>query len=119
MPDLRLTRFGRHDVTTSTQSMDERGESATPGVVAGQPKIWTFIDFEGPNEIADDLARAFADALEPELGWWADFRIDDAEHVVIFAGRIFRYRVGDEAGRAEAVAWGRAHGTPDSQLDWR
>ena len=118
VPDLRIVRFGRHDVTTTTLPTDERDESQTPGVVDGQPTIWTFIDFEGPNEIADELAQALADALESELGWWADFRIDDSEHVVVFAGRAFRYAVGDEAGRAEAVAWGRANGTPASQLDW-
>ena len=119
VPNLRLVRFGRHDVTATTLPADERGEAQTPGVIEAQPKIWTFVDFEGPNEIADELAGALADILEPELGWWADFRIDDAEHVVVFAGRVFRYQVGDEAARNEAVAWGRAHGTPESQLDWR
>ncbi|WP_302828585.1 hypothetical protein [Streptomyces sp. BV286] len=38
--------------------------------------------------------------------------------MIVFAGRYFRYRIGDEAGRAEAVAWGRAAGTPEHQLDW-
>jgi hypothetical protein len=119
VPDLRIVRLGRHDVSATTMPADERDESQTPGVVEGQPTIWTFLDFEGPNEIADELAKSLADALEAELGWWADFRIDDSEHVVVFAGRVFRYDVGDEAARAEAVAWGRSHGTPDSQLDWR
>lgn len=85
----------------------------------GQPIIGTFVDFEGPNDVADDLARALADALQPELGWWADFTIDDTERVVVFAGKVFRYRVGDQAASAEAKAWGLAHGTPESQLDWR
>lgn len=118
VPDLRIVRFGRHDVTESTVPSEERDGSQPPGVIEGQPAIWTFIDFEGPNEIAGDLAQAFADALEPELGWWADFAIDDVERVIVFAGKIFRYQVGDEAARAEAAAWGRAHGTPESQLDW-
>lgn len=119
VPNLRLMRFGRHDVTESTVPADEREQSPTPGVVAGQPTIWTFIDFEGPNEIADVLAQAFASALQPELGWWADFTIDDTERVVVFADKIFRYHVGDQAASAEARAWGLAHGTPESQLDWR
>jgi hypothetical protein len=38
--------------------------------------------------------------------------------VVVFAGRAFGYRIGDTRARAEAVAWGRASGTPDYQLDW-
>lgn len=119
VPKLRLVRIGRHDVTESTLPADERDEASTPGVIAGQPTIWTFVDFEGPNEIADELARAFANALQPDLGWWADFTIDDTERVVVFAEKVFRYRVGDRTASAEAKAWGLAHGTPESQLDWR
>jgi hypothetical protein len=118
MPNLRLVRFGRHNVTDSTMPPDERDASPTAGIVTGQPTVWTFVDFEGPNEIADELAQALAFALEPTLGWWADFTIDDLERVVVFAGRVFRYQVGDEAASAEAKAWGLAHGTPPSQLDW-
>ena len=50
-----------------------------------------------------------ADALLPDEGWYADFTVAD-DHVVVFAGRVFRYRLGGAAGRAEAVApvWPRA-----------
>jgi hypothetical protein len=116
---LRLVRLGRHDVSASTLPADQRSDSENEhGVVAGQPTIWTFVDFEGPSSLADELARALAASLESEFGWWADFTVDDAERVIVFAGRFFRYRVGDEAGRAEAVAWGREAGTPEHQLDW-
>ncbi|MFC8194187.1 hypothetical protein ACFWBR_18995 [Streptomyces sp. NPDC060006] len=119
MADLRLVRLGRHEVSVSTLPPDERaGGQGLHGAVSGQPPTWTFIDFEGPDRLADDLAQALADALEPDLGWWADFTVDDADRVIVFAGRYFRYRIGDEAGRAEAVAWGRAAGTPEHQLDW-
>jgi hypothetical protein len=103
VPGLRVTRFGRHDVAGS--------------VVPGQPGVWTFLDVEAPDECADELATALADALLPELGWYADFDTAD-EYVVVFAGRVFRYRKGDAAGRAEAVEYGRAAGTPEHQLDW-
>ena len=103
VPDVRVTRFGRHDVSVST--------------VATQPDVWTFLDFEAPDERADDLAEALAAALLPDDGWYADFQSDD-EHVVVFAGRAFRYRKGDAAGREEAVAYGRSVGTPEHQLDW-
>jgi hypothetical protein len=36
----------------------------------------------------------------------------------VFAGQIFRYRAGDEAGRAAAVAYGESAGVPERQLDW-
>jgi hypothetical protein len=118
--DLRVVRIGRHDVSNSTTpsegGSDAAGDSAG-GAAAGQPRIWTFLDFEAPDDRANDLAEALAAALEAESGWWADFVVR-GDHVVVFAGRVFRYRIGDTRGRAEAVAWGRASGTPEHQLDW-
>ena len=117
--DLRVVRIGRHDVSSSTDpsvDADPAGDSPR-GAVAGQPRIWTFLDFEAPDDRADDLAQALAAALQTETGWWADFVVG-GDHVVVFAERVFRYRIGDTAARAEAVAWGRASGTPEHQLDW-
>ncbi|TDO51265.1 hypothetical protein EV643_1032 [Kribbella sp. VKM Ac-2527] len=117
--DLRLVRLGRHEVSTSTLPVDERSEDADQhGAVDGQPTTWTFIDFEAPDTVADELAQVLTAALEPQLGWWADFTINETEHAIVFAERAFRYCIGDAAGRAEAVAWGRAAGTPEHQLDW-
>ncbi|MET8076371.1 hypothetical protein [Streptomyces sp. NPDC005303] len=82
-----------------------------------QPPVWTFVEWETDSEDAGALADALASALEPENGWYADFTAGD-EHVVVFAGKVFRCRRGDEAGRAEAVAYGRSVGTPEHQLDW-
>jgi hypothetical protein len=62
VPDLRLVRLGSHDVSASVE--------------ADQPSVWTFVDFEAPDDRADQLADALA------------------------------------------VAWGRAAGTPEHQLDW-
>lgn len=101
---LRLRKVGRLDV----------GASATDA----QPRLWTFVEWESDGEDVAGLANAFSAALEPENGWYADFTAGD-ERVVVFAGKVFRYRRGDEAGRAEAIAYGRAVGTPEHQLDWR
>ncbi|MCO1657591.1 hypothetical protein [Pseudonocardia humida] len=103
VPDVRVARFGRHDVSAST--------------VATQPDVWTFLDFEAPDERTDELAEALAAALLPDDGWYADFQ-SAAEHVVVFAGRVFRYRKGDADARADVVAYGRSVGTPEHQLDW-
>ena len=103
VPGLELTRLGRHDESGST--------------AGGQPAVWTFVDFAAPDDRADELAAALAAALLPDDGWYADFGLAD-EHVVVFAGKVFRYRRGDEAGRAEAVEYGRSVGTPGHQLDW-
>jgi hypothetical protein len=63
------------------------------------------------------VAAALAAALLPDGGWYADFRTE-AEHFVIFAGRIFTYVKGDAAGREEAAAYGRSVGVHEHQLDW-
>ena len=86
-------------------------------VAAGQPRIWTFIEFEAPSHEAEPLAAALSESLDPHTGWYCDFH-SDAETWVVFAGRTFRYRRGDAAARAEATAYGRQLGTPEPQLDW-
>jgi hypothetical protein len=102
-PDMRITRIARADVSSTA--------SAT------QPPIFTEINFEAPDEYAEELAETLAAALSDGPNWYADFRTGP-DHVIVFPGRVFRYRVGDAAGRAEAVAHGRAQGIPEPQLDW-
>jgi hypothetical protein len=117
---LTVTRVGRHDVSESTIPVGEAGdgESSDAGGAAGsQPRVWTFIDFEAPSERADELAAALAEVLLPDDGWWADFVVD-GDRVIVFANKVFRYRIGDVAGRDEAIAYGLASGTPRHQLDW-
>jgi hypothetical protein len=87
-----------------------------PGTTADQPNTWTAFDFEADEAQAEDLARAFAGALD-ERGWYVDFR-SPAETFVVFPGRVFRYPRGDESGRAEAQAHGRQLAIPEPQLDW-
>jgi hypothetical protein len=103
VPGLRLTRLSRVDVSTS--------------VLPTQPGVWTFVELEAEDDLAGPLAEALAGALLPEGGWYADFGVGD-DHVVVFAGRIFRYRRGDAEARAEVVAYGASAGVPAHQLDW-
>ncbi|BCY10411.1 hypothetical protein [Actinoplanes sp. L3-i22] len=102
VPGLELARVSRVGVSA-------------PG--PGQPAVWTLLDVAAPAQRSEELAAALSAALSPDGGWYADFRAG-AEHVVVYAGRIFRYEVGDEAGRGEAVAYGRSVGVPEAQLDW-
>jgi hypothetical protein len=98
VPGLRLTRVSRADVSASALST--------------QPSVWTSLEFEAEDELAAPLAEALAGVLLAEAlagvllaegGWYGDFRVAD-DHVVVFAGRIFRYRRGDADARAEVVA---------------
>lgn len=103
VPDLAVQRLGREDVSSS----------ASPT----QPTVWTFIDFEAPDDRADELADALASVLLADGGWYANFEVGD-EDVVVFAGKVFRYTKGDHAARQAALAYGRALGIPEHQLDW-
>jgi hypothetical protein len=82
-----------------------------------QPSVWTTVEFQFPEEEAGRLADAFAGVLEERGGWYSHFNVS-GQTFVVYAGRIFRYRSGDRAGRAEAEAYGRSVGVPDAQLDW-
>ena len=88
-----------------------------PDEPPGMPTTWTFIEFQAEDERADEIAQKLADVLTAQGGWFADFGVG-GDHVVIFAGKVFRYRNGDEAGRAEATEYGLSVGCPADQLDW-
>lgn len=91
--------------------------AASGDIAAGQPELWTFIEFEADESRAGVLAGALAGVLDRTGGWYTDFRTPQ-ESFVVFAGRIFRYPRGDRAGRAEAADYGRCAGVPENQLDW-
>jgi hypothetical protein len=85
-----------------------------PGATAEQGAVWSLLDFE--VEEAERLAEVLAGILD-QPGWYADFH-DEREIFVVFPGRVFRYRRGDDAAREEAKVYGRTLGIPEQQLDW-
>jgi hypothetical protein len=89
---------------------------ATFDVPEYQPSVWTVLEFEAPDELADSLASTLAMRLE-EPGWYANFSTL-TETFVIYPHKIFHYPRHDERGRAEAQAHGRRLGVPEPQLDW-
>jgi hypothetical protein len=91
--------------------------AAAGDVAAGQPELWTLIEFEAEEPDAGVLAAALASALDEQHGWYTDFRTP-SETFVVYSGRVFRYPRGDDAGRAEAMTYGRSAGVPERQLDW-
>jgi hypothetical protein len=103
VPGVVLTRVVRRDASESA--------------VGAQPSVWTFVEFEASDEAADRVADALAGSLLAEGGWYANFTVGD-EHVVIFAGRVFRHQRGDRSRRAEAEAYALRVGVPAHQMDW-
>jgi len=99
--ELRVTRLSRYDV----------GE-----VPDYQPSTWTLIEFEADDEVSDALAQRLKKDLR-EPGWYANW-YSDAEAVVVFAEKVFRYKRGSKAGRKKAQQYARDLGVPEAQLDW-
>jgi len=67
-----------------------RGTISRVSRPASQPKVWTFLDFEAPEERADELAVTLASGLLTDDGWYADFEVGDQD-VVVFADKVFQY----------------------------
>lgn len=88
-----------------------------PNPAPEQPPEWTLIEFEVDDQAADALASALSEALDDRHPWYCDFHTP-RESFVVFATRVLRYPRGDSSGRAEAEAYARSRGVPESQLDW-
>jgi hypothetical protein len=99
-------------LTVTRVSRAEAGD-----VDAGQPRIWSFIEFEAADEDGDRLAATLEGALQTSGGWYCDFR-SETETIVVFAGRTFRYPRGDSEGRSLVAEYARSVGVPEGQLDW-
>jgi Immunity protein 7 len=54
VPGLRLARVSRRDMSTS--------------VTAAQPPVWTFLEFEAGDDVADELAASLARSLSESAG---------------------------------------------------
>jgi hypothetical protein len=92
-----------------------RAAVGDPG--AGEPREWTIIEFSIATAQANALVSTLSKTLRAAGGWYCDFH-SDAEVVVVFRERVFRYRSGDRPARAEVERYARTMGVPESQLDW-
>ena|SRR3989344_1586731 len=81
-----------------------------------QPNVWHMAYFDIAEPDAEKFAEKFSHALKPGT-WYIDFK-SEQEIYVVFLGKVFHYRRGDEEKRKEAQAHGRALGIPEKQLNW-
>jgi hypothetical protein len=99
--EMRITKWRRYEV---------------PNPARSQPKIWTLIEFETPEDDSDALAQRLAKDLASP-GWYANWNTA-TQAVVVFPDKIFRYKRGDTSGRKRAQKYGLDAGVPEPQLDW-
>lgn len=82
-----------------------------------QPKVWTVVTFETALE-PDSLASKLSEILDDQPAlWYTHFRAG-GEMFVVFPRKVFRYRVGDRAGKTSAQQYARSIGVPGNQVDW-
>ena len=103
VPDVTLTRVVRRDVSQSATSR--------------QPSLWTFLEFEAEDHVAEQLADALAESLLVEGGWYAK---SAGGASTSWSSRVGSSVVGagDKARRAEAEAYAHQVGVPARQMDW-
>jgi hypothetical protein len=78
-----LAASAHSSITTAT------GANVSCVRVEDEPQLWTLIYFDVATARAADLATVLRRALQPDSGWYCDFRPDD-EVFVVFCDRIFR-----------------------------
>lgn len=102
------------DLKATLVSVDRHSVS---NAAPNQPTVWTVVTFETSLE-PGELAARFSKILDdrPAL-WYTHFRAGE-ELFVVFPGRLFRYPVGDKAGKTQAQEYARSIGVPGRQVDW-
>jgi hypothetical protein len=106
-----------HALKGFSLTVTEIAREVAAGATAGQPPLWTVIEFE-TTDPPERLAAALADVLDDRpFVWYCNFT-DKEDVFIVYPNKVFRYHRGDLVGRREAQDFGRSAGVPLSQLDW-
>lgn len=76
---------------------------------------WTLDTIEVDESEADNLAEKLSKALDPEHGWYIDYR-NDKYHFIIFKDKVFKLDRSKKSDYDEMIKYGLSIGTPDYQL---
>lgn len=76
---------------------------------------WTLDTIEVNDSEAANLAEKLSKTLDPEHGWYIDYR-NDKYHFVIFKNKVFKIDRSKKSDYDEMVKYGLSVGTPDYQL---
>ena len=76
---------------------------------------WTLDTIEVTENEAGSLAEKLSRRLDPEHGWYIDYR-NDKYHFVIFKDKVFKLDRSKKSDYDEMITYGLSIGTPDYQL---
>jgi len=76
---------------------------------------WTLDTIEVTENETESLAEKLSKALDPEHGWYIDYR-NDQYHFVIFKDKVFKIDRSKKSDYDEMIKYGLSVGTPDYQL---
>lgn len=94
----------------STRVSKVTNDSQTPWLTQ-----WTIHTVEISENQADDLAEKLRSALDPNHGWYIDYR-NEQFHYVIFKNKVFKINRGEKSEYDAMIQYGVSIGTPDYQL---
>ena len=96
--------------TISTRVEKVTDEHQTPWL-----SQWTLHTIEVAENEADVLAEKLSKVLDPEHGWYIDYR-NDEHHYVIFKDKVFKLNRNKKSDYDEMIKYGLSIGTTDYQL---
>lgn len=76
---------------------------------------WTLDTIKVAENEAESLAEKLSKALDPEHGWYIDYR-NEKYHYVIFKDKVFKLDRSKKSNYDEMIKYGLSIGTPDYQL---
>jgi len=113
--DIIEESLGDKSVLKEVNIISTRVEKVTAGHQTPWLSQWTLDSIEVNVGQADGLADKLCKMLDPEHGWFIDYR-NDNYHYVIFKNKVFKIDRNKKSDYDEMVKYGVSVGTPDYQL---
>lgn len=113
--DIIEESLSNKDVLKDVNIISTRVEKVTDEHQTPWLSQWTLDTIEVEEDQASSLAEKLSKALDPEHGWYIDYR-NDKFHFVIFKNKVFKIDRSKKSDYDEMVKFGLSVGTPDYQL---
>jgi len=113
--DIIEESLEERDVLKGLNIISTRVEKVTDEHKTPWLSQWTLDTIEVTENEAESLAEKLSKALDPEHGWYIDYR-NDKYHFIIFKDKVFKLDRNKKSSYDEMIKYGLSIGTPDYQL---